>query len=440
MKIIELRAENIKNLKVVQIKPEGAVILEGMNGAGKSAILDSLFMALTGKKIDKPIRNGEARAEINVDLGTYRVKRVFTAKTDRLEVVNAEGSPYTSPQALLNKLLGDLSFDPLSFAEKGKTTAGAREQRNILAAMVGLDFTEINKDRQRLYDERTVKNREIKGGDPASYKPSPNDPLPLESLVGSMPIPEEGTPRREISMADEIAKVSLLEEQQRQHEEYEETFNRLGEEKDEQEVKINYAKEKIEVLKKEIAQHEEEIKIFTATIDSINEEAAMLVEPQEITPAQVDTARHALVQIEEKNKAIRQAIEYDQKMKQLHEARKVIAEYEDKITKIDLLKQRKVNEAKFPIEGLGITDEYVTYKGKPFSQLSTGEQIRVSTAVAMALNPTLKIIVIREGSLLDSAGKKAVLDLADKKDYQVWIETVQDKKKCGIYIEDGEVK
>ncbi len=447
MNILELRIENIKNLKVVQIKPDGAVILEGINGAGKSAVIDSIFMALTGKKIEQPIRNGEKRAEIQVNLGQYRIKRIYTEKGDRLEVTNAEGAVFTSPQTMLNKIIGDLSFDPLSFAEKGRTTAGIREQRNILAALVGIDFTEMNKERSRLYDERTIKNREIKGGDPTSYKPSPNAPLPLEALVGSMDKPEDGTPRVEISMEGEIQKVTDLENAAEHHREYERRIEQMNSVKstidrdiEEATREIEEMEETIRTLQQTIGQRNEDIAKSNAEKEKLANDIAAIPEPAPVKPEWIDEARKGLLQVEEKNKKIRAAIEYDQKLVQLEEARKAVAKLEDAITKIDLEKERRVKEAQFPIAGLSITDEYIVYNGKPFGQLSTGEQIRISAAVAMALNPTLTVILIREGSLLDTAGLESIVALAQEKDYQLWIERVADKKTVGIFIEEGEIK
>ena len=50
--IIELKAENVKVLKAIEIRPEGNIIeLTGKNGNGKSSVLDSIIMALAGKKI-----------------------------------------------------------------------------------------------------------------------------------------------------------------------------------------------------------------------------------------------------------------------------------------------------------------------------------------------------------------------------------------------------
>ena len=43
MKIVELRAENVKKLRAVQIKPDGSlVVIGGQNGAGKTSVLDSI--------------------------------------------------------------------------------------------------------------------------------------------------------------------------------------------------------------------------------------------------------------------------------------------------------------------------------------------------------------------------------------------------------------
>lgn len=436
MKIIEFRAENIKNLKAIEIKPsDDAVILTGKNGAGKSAILDSIFIALTGKKIEQPIRNGEARAEINVDLGEYRIRRIFTEKTDRLEVLSKDGAVFKSPQTLLNTIFGDLSFDPLNFANMKE-----KPQRELLAQLVGLDFTELDAKRLNLYNERTIKNREIKGGDAGQYRDDPNAPLPLESLISKMEVPEPGTPRQEISMAEELAKISALEDKVAIYNTYEshiETQNRL--------IGINNedmaeSEREIEELRVRITELEEGIKVKKEDNKKIQAHIDAQVAPEKITPEQISLARESLKEVEQKNIKIRKAIEYDKKQAELKAAKQVIVNLESDMMKIDLEKDQKIKAAKFPIEGLGITDACVIYNGKPFSQLSTGEQIRISTAIAMALNPALKIILIKDGSLLDKEGMKAITEIAKDRDYQLWIEKVMDEKGVGIYIEDGEVK
>jgi hypothetical protein len=92
-----------------------------------------------------------------------------------------------------------------------------------------------------------------------------------------------------------------------------------------------------------------------------------------------------------------------------------------------------------PIEGLSLTDEGVVYNNMLFDRLSTGQQIRVSTAIGMALNPDLKVIFIREGSLLDSDGLKEIAAMAQEKDYQIFIERCDESGQVGFFIEDGEI-
>jgi len=435
VKILELRAENIKNLKVVEIKPEeSAVVLTGKNGAGKSAVLDSIFMALTGKKLDQPIREGEARAEINVDLGKYKVRRVFTAKGERLEVTSAEGAIFKSPQTLLDGILGKLTFDPLSFS-----TMADKPRRDLLASLVGLDFVELDKERAELYNERTIKNREIKGGDPTAFRKDPNAPLPLESLVGKMEKPPEGTPRQEVSMAEEMAKVEALEERARMHQKFTEQRAMLVESIAINDKRIEDKQGDIRELQLRIKAIEGEIANIRNDSVDIGQQIEAMVAPEEIKPEQIIEARKGLLAIEEQNKTIRKAIEFDAALYRLEEARKAVAKLEEGMVKIDLEKQNRIAAAEFPIAGLGITDEYVTFESKPFGQLSTGQQIRISTAIAMAMNPEIRVIFIREGSLLDKEGFDGIVEMAREKDYQVWIEKVSDDKGVGIYLEAGEI-
>jgi hypothetical protein len=66
------------------------------------------------------------------------------------------------------------------------------------------------------------------------------------------------------------------------------------------------------------------------------------------------------------------------------------------------------------------------------------EKIKVGVAISMAMNPELKVIRIDDGSLLDSDNLKAIQDMVKEQDYQIWIESV-DNKEMGFYIEDGEL-
>jgi hypothetical protein len=101
-------------------------------------------------------------------------------------------------------------------------------------------------------------------------------------------------------------------------------------------------------------------------------------------------------------------------------------------------KDTALRQAKFPIEGLGFSEAGVTFNGLPFHQAASSQQLRISLAIAMALNPTLRVIRIPDGSLLDDENMEIIRSMAREKDYQIWIEVVG--HKVGIQIEDGLVK
>jgi len=78
--------------------------------------------------------------------------------------------------------------------------------------------------------------------------------------------------------------------------------------------------------------------------------------------------------------------------------------------------------------------------GTFFSQLSTSEQIRVSALVAMSQNSKLRILIIREGCMMSTANLKVLYDLAEERDFQVWIEVMSEAPKSeGFHIIAGEI-
>ncbi len=92
-----------------------------------------------------------------------------------------------------------------------------------------------------------------------------------------------------------------------------------------------------------------------------------------------------------------------------------------------------------PVPGLGFSETEVTLNGIPLSQSSSAEQLRVGLAIAIAANPNMKVMLIRDGSLLDEDSLRLVEESAKAAGAQVWIERVS-STGCTVVIEDGQVK
>ncbi|MBQ7805324.1 AAA family ATPase [Rhodococcus sp. (in: high G+C Gram-positive bacteria)] len=125
MRVVKLEAENFKRLSAVEITPDpdaSTVTIAGRNAQGKSSVIDALWSALAGSAAAKgtstsrPIRDGESSARVTVDLGDIVVTRTWTGDKTALKVESKDGARYTSPQRMLDEMIGRLSFDPLAFA------------------------------------------------------------------------------------------------------------------------------------------------------------------------------------------------------------------------------------------------------------------------------------------------------------------------------------
>ncbi len=103
-------------------------------------------------------------------------------------------------------------------------------------------------------------------------------------------------------------------------------------------------------------------------------------------------------------------------------------------------KAKAIAAAKMPVAGLEFGDGEILLGGLPFDQASDAERLRTSIAIAMAANPKLRVIRVRDGSLLDDQAMTLLGEMAEAADMQVWIECVGDAGKVGIVMEDGMVR
>jgi hypothetical protein len=106
---------------------------------------------------------------------------------------------------------------------------------------------------------------------------------------------------------------------------------------------------------------------------------------------------------------------------------------------LDEKKARVLESVTMPVPGLSIDGEVVHFNDIPLAQASSAEQLRVGVAVACAMNPKLKVMIIRDGSLLDEDSMRMVAEMAVEHGAQVWIEVVRSDDSVSVIIEDGEV-
>jgi len=160
MKIINLQVENIKKLTAIDITPtDNMVLITGPNGAGKSSVLDSIVMALCGSKSIPavPIKKGSDKGKVILNLGDYTITRSFTKDNSYLKIENSAGSSITSPQKFLDRIVGNISFDPLDFLNNEKL-----KQRNLLLKLLSVDVDELDKKEKDIRNERIIVGRKVK--------------------------------------------------------------------------------------------------------------------------------------------------------------------------------------------------------------------------------------------------------------------------------------
>jgi DNA repair exonuclease SbcCD ATPase subunit len=431
MKIVRFTAENFKRLSLVEITPTGEVVeLLGRNGQGKSSVLDAIDVAIRGLEVAprKPIKTGAEEARIRLDLGELIVTRTFKRKDDgdmttSLRVESADGVKKASPQTLLDSMIGALAFDPLEFERMD-----VRRQFDALRAFVpGVDFDEIARLNREDFERRTAVNRKAKDAKVSAERIRPAQPDENLGMIDTAAL---------IEKLDEAGKVNADIETRKANRER---------------VKVEIASLETSILAELglIAECEAKIKAARERLQNYHkvqgEKQARLDAAGEL-PAQVDTTviRTQISQAEASNKANAErsnAIKMREML--LAEAKQHEAAAEEltlTMDKREVQKREAIAAAKLPVDGLTFGEGELLFNGEPFSQASDAERLRVSIAMAMAMNPKLRIIRVRDGSLMDDDSMRLLAEMAKAQDFQVWVERVGSGKGVGFVLEDGHLK
>lgn len=423
MRIVRFEAQDVLRLSAVEIEPTGDVVtLGGGNEQGKTSILNTIEMTLAGKRSTpaKPIRDGAKRARSVIDLGDLIVERVITQASDRLTVRTKDGEIKARPQDVLDKLFSAISFDPLRFASDKP-----EKQAETLRQLVGLDFTDHDKDRAALFQQRTDINRDHKK---AAAR--------LEHTVHHLHVPE-----KELDVSALAQELARRQGTAGQAAAAKATVRQRIEAAVRVERDLGEAKEVVARLERELEEARAKVVRMGDELEAARQSArgakaaadAIVVEDPAAVQAQLAGA-------EATNKKVRENAARAELVKEVAELAESSQQLTTQLAEMDETKQKGLESAKYPVEGLRLTDGGVLLDGLPFEQASKARQLRVSLAIGMALNPELRVLLVRDGSVLDPDGLRIVAEMAAQHDYQVWLEDTRTTDPAAVIIEDGQVK
>ena len=430
MKIIELKAENVKKLRAVQIRPDGSPLVQitGANGQGKSSVLDSIYMALAGSKAipGQPVRAGADKAVIRLDLGELVVTRRFTAEGGTTLTVAAEnGAKFPSPQRMLDDLLGSLTFDPLAFSrmEPKKQLETLRGLVKIETDIEALDQANVGDFARRTELNRAARDARARADGIEVPDDLPAKPIDTEALVAQLAGAADEAALIEKRRAGRLDAARQVTDNRRLATMARERAAQLRQQADEL---IRQAEES-ERAAQDHTDHAHELEQKLASAEPLPE------------PPDTGALRERIAEAQRVNRAIEARTRKQDELETAAELERQADQLTEAMAERSRQRAEAIKNAAMPVQGLGFSSDGVTFNGLPFDQASSAEQLRVSVAIAMAANPKLRVLRIKDGSLLDERSLAMIAEMAGENDYQVWIEQVDTSGKVGIVMEDGAV-
>lgn len=439
MKVLALTEENCLGISLIEMDltdKGNLIIIAGPNGAGKTSALDGLEMLLNGAESipAKPVRRGQAKCVLECTLGEIGlpellVKRTITADGGgSLIVRNAELVKQESPQTILDKLKGKLTFDPLAYASMKDA-----ERTAITRELLGLDFKEKDATKDTHFKARTDVNRDAKA---------------LEARLTALSPAVAGLPELEISSAEiiaqqaESAKVNQANANHRANAEgYRALVDRAQAAVTDAESALADTIAEIERLQVQAGKQKDAVEAKKGELSSAKvscDNAADAV--SKLVDVDLTQFNARAADVDKTNVSIRNNKTRADLTKQLTAKRLEADALTRKIDAIESQKREAIAAAKFPVAGMGLDDMgEVQLNGLPFEQANTRAKILASLAMGAALNPKLRVVLVRSGNDIDDAGMKIVGDWCEANNMQIWLERIRTDGNVTFIIEDGHI-
>lgn len=409
IKITSFAAENVKRIKAVQFEPtkDGLTIIGGGNANGKTSVLDSIVYALGGEKYRPKNLNrdgAETPAKIRLVLSNGLVVE-RSGKNAALKVTDPTGQK--AGQKLLNEFIEPLALDLPRFL-----AATDKEKGETLLRIIGVgdELEALDKRESALYNERTYVGRDAdrkqKLADALEYYPD--------------------APAELVSAADLIRQQQEILARNGQREQWRRDYDRILD-------RITTTEDRIETLTRQLKEAQEE----RAALDK--QRATAEKTPKELELESTEAIERSIADIEETNRRVRANLS---KANAIDEAGRLQDDYKRLTTEIEGVRDARralLDGADLPLEGLGIRDGALIYKGQAWTDMSGAEQLIVATSIVRRLNPECGFVLMDKLEQMDIPTLTRFGEWLEKEGLQVIATRVSTGEECSIIIEDGMV-
>jgi DNA repair exonuclease SbcCD ATPase subunit len=444
MKLLGFSIKDYRRIKAFEMTlgENGLYKIKGPNGQGKTSVIKSLEFLLAGKR--GSVREGAQKATVvgHIKDGSqeWTIERDLTPDNKmNLKVHGSQsGKRDKAPQAFLDALINELTFDPRPFMNKTAT-----ERVKMYTEIMGLDFSSENKRINSLCTLRLNVGRKIKDiGNPE---------LPFELVSIEAPDMKSLYAEKEKLMQEHqklLADVSAYNAEQAKRESKIDKYTTALENLI---VQQGQTLSHVERLKKELDDAEALLLTFDGRIKMGEKLISECEKPQPFKPEPVmdlSAVTKKIHEAESISEKLSMRSEYEAKIKQKTELQK---EYDEYDTEIVSLRRKKIEKAALvdsPVDGLelriGDDTEELFYNGRPSDDWAESEVLRVSAELCAAKHPDLRCIFIDGGESYDKKSLESLHEWAVKNDIQAIITIVDDipdsssEEDNTFWIEDGE--
>lgn len=449
MNIHSATIEAFKNIAKCEFEARGNhIILRGMNGSGKTAILEALTMAFFGKKLlpDDPVMHGQESSKIVWNIGNNE-KLIFTitirvtADNFTLKVIqygdNGQKMEIKSPAGFLEKIMFKDALDPQAFFSKSD-----KDQLQMLYTILPNLKEQLDQIDSDIIDVKSVRSRVLSEKQAAEVDLSRVEYTP-------------NLPEAEIDPVDLVAELTRaneknaeLEDMQSDRQAAQDQLSGIAQKKTSIKKQIERQAEMIRQMQAQMKESENEFTSLSDTEKSIAEKIATIDKAiQDFKPVDTADIENRIASVKDTNQKIRDNLRRKELEKRVED---LSAEFSKGLKDIRDLEEKRIEvikSAQMPIEGLTVGEgclmfpDPVTGEIVRLNSLSTGQKWRVAVRILAAFLPEngMRVMIVKNVNDLDETNYNAMLAAADELGIQlVMHQTVfkSDNSQCEIVIED----